>query len=151
MKQKSTPRTHERYLLHQSVYLRTRDKAQSKGVVSRSALQDFRGMDLALDLPSCHIHNLFGGECRTLHIPDDCLININALSILSVDVYQPSFLCLFQLYMVIDGIFLSISVWIVPYTYVNTSGAYNTSIHILHSPPKRRGKEIHQHRPQGAP
>ena len=151
MKQKSTPRTHERYLLHQSVYLRTRDKAQSKGVVSRSALQDFRGMDLALDLPSCHIHNLFGGECRTLHIPDDCLININALSILSVDVYQLSFLCLFRLYMVIDGIFLSISVWIVPYTYVNTSGAYNTSIHILHSPPKRRGKEIHQHRPQGAP
>ena len=65
MKEKSTPRTHDGYLRHQGTYLQTRNKSLSKGVVSRSALQDFQGIDIAKDLPSCVIHNFLGGECRT--------------------------------------------------------------------------------------
>ena len=65
MKEKSFARTHERYLHHQQSYRQTRNKSLSKGIVSRSALQDFQGFDLAADLPSCHVHNFFGGVYST--------------------------------------------------------------------------------------
>lgn len=67
MKEKSTPRLHEQYLRHQQTYLRTGNKTLSKGVVSRSALQDYHSFDLAKDLPSCEVHNFFGGAYGTMH------------------------------------------------------------------------------------